>query len=40
MKQGACDMTRGRLAGTPKRSSKFEKMVITPSIVFITKKAC
>ena len=37
--QGAGDLTRARLAGTASRQSKFERMVITPSIVFITKRA-
>jgi len=37
--QGAADLTRARLTGTAVRTSKFEKMVITPSIVFITKRA-
>lgn len=36
--QGAADLTRARLTGTPVRVSKFEKLVITPSIVFITKR--
>jgi hypothetical protein len=37
--QGAADLTRTRLARTATRQSKFERMVITPSIVFITKRA-
>jgi hypothetical protein len=37
--QGTADLTRTRLAGTATRESKFERMVITPSIVFITKRA-
>lgn len=36
---GTGDLTRTRLAGTATRESKFERMVITPSIVFITKRA-
>jgi hypothetical protein len=36
--QGAADLTQARLTGTPVRVSKFERMVITPSIVFITKR--
>ena len=35
--QGAADLTRASLKGNPKRQSKFEKMIITPSIVFIKK---
>jgi len=35
--QGAQNLTRQRLTGTPSRTSKFERMEITPSIVFITK---
>ena len=36
--QGAADLTQGRmLGGRATRTSKFKKMVITPSIVFITK---
>jgi hypothetical protein len=35
--QGAGDVTRGSVAGTPQRTSKFQRMVITPSIVFIKK---
>jgi len=35
--QGAPDVTRKRLKGKPKRGSKFENMIITPSIVFIRK---
>ncbi len=37
--QGAHDATRKRLKGEPKRNSKFEYMIIMPSIVFI-RKAC
>lgn len=37
--QGAADLTQARLTGTPVRESRFEKMVITPSIVFITKRS-
>lgn len=36
--QGAADLTRGRSDQPPGRESKFEKMVITPSIVFVTKR--
>lgn len=35
--QGAADVTRKRTTGIPERTSKFENMVITPSIVFIRK---
>ncbi len=35
--QGAADVTRRRLKGTPKRKSKFESLLITPSIVFVRK---
>ena len=35
--QAAKDVTRKNFRGTPLRESKFEKMIITPSIVFITK---
>jgi hypothetical protein len=34
---GAPNITRGRMFGTPKRFSKFERITITPSIVFIKK---
>jgi hypothetical protein len=37
--QGATDRTRRTLAGTPERGSKFDQMIITPSIVFIRKAA-
>jgi len=37
--QGAHDVTRKMLNGKPKRGSKFEDMIIMPSLVFI-KKAC
>ena len=37
--QGTADLTRARLSGRATRESKFERMVITPSIVFITKRA-
>lgn len=37
--QGMYDLTRGRFTGTPTRGSKFERMVITCAIVFITKRA-
>jgi hypothetical protein len=36
--QGAADLTRASLVGTPARASKFESMTITPSIVFIKKR--
>jgi hypothetical protein len=36
--QGAADLTRARSTGAPVRMSRFERMVITPSIVFITKR--
>lgn len=36
--QGAADMTRRYLTGTPGRSSKFSSITITPSIVFIKKR--
>lgn len=35
--QGAADLTRANFKGAPLRKSKFERMVIAPSIVFITK---
>lgn len=35
--QAAHDVTRGNLKGKPKRNSKFDNMMITPSIVFIKK---
>jgi hypothetical protein len=35
--QGAADMTRSRLSGTPKRRSKFESVLIKSSIVFVRK---
>jgi hypothetical protein len=35
--QGAADVTRKNLRGKPERASKFENMVITPSLVFIKK---
>jgi hypothetical protein len=37
--QGAADLTQGNGSGQPTRLSKFERMVITPGIVFITKRA-
>jgi hypothetical protein len=37
--QGAADMTRGRVAGSASRQSKFESMTIVPSIVFIKKRS-
>ena len=36
--QGAADLTRKRLQGTPTRQSKFESMVIMPSLVFVKKR--
>jgi hypothetical protein len=36
--QGAADLTSARLTGTAMRASKFERMVITPSIMFVTKR--
>jgi len=35
--QGAADLSRGELAGKPGRPSKFSKMLIYPSLVFIYK---
>jgi len=35
--QAAKDVTRKNFRGSPLRKSKFEKMIITPSIVFVTK---
>lgn len=35
--QGAHDVTREKLEGKPRRRSKFERMIITPSIVFVKK---
>lgn len=35
--QAAPDVTRANLKGKPKRASKFESMIVTPSIVFIRK---
>jgi len=35
--QGAADLTRARLDKTPKRQSRFESVLITPSIVFVKK---
>lgn len=37
--QGAEDLTRGRLANKPGRESKFESMLIVPSLIFIKKAA-
>jgi SAM-dependent methyltransferase len=37
--QGASDVTRQQWKGTPKRRSKFESLLITPSIVFVKKSA-
>ncbi|MCH9726633.1 MAG: class I SAM-dependent methyltransferase [Planctomycetes bacterium] len=36
--QGANDMTRKTLAGTPERGSKFESVTILPSVVFVKKR--
>jgi SAM-dependent methyltransferase len=35
--QGAADVTRRLLSGTAQRNSKFESLLITPSIVFVRK---
>jgi len=35
--QGAADLTRASFSGKPKRRSKFESLLITPSIVFVKK---
>ncbi|HVP79932.1 MAG TPA: class I SAM-dependent methyltransferase [Thermodesulfobacteriota bacterium] len=35
--QGAGNVTKGKLEGKSKRGSKFEKMLVTPDIVFISK---
>jgi hypothetical protein len=35
--QGAADVTRRRLSGTPTRLSRFDSMVIVPGLVFIRK---
>jgi hypothetical protein len=37
--QGVADLTRANFTGTAKRTSKFESMTITPSIVFIKKRS-
>lgn len=37
--QGAHDVTRQQLKGTSKRRSKFESLLITPSIVFVKKSS-
>jgi SAM-dependent methyltransferase len=37
--QGAGDLTRRTLRGTPQRSSRFESVVVTTSIVFVRKAA-
>ena len=37
--QGAGDLTRRTLRGTPQRSSQFESVVVTTSIVFVRKAA-
>ena len=36
--QGAADLTRGRQSSTSRRQSKFESLLITPSIAFVTKR--
>jgi hypothetical protein len=36
--QGAADLTRARLTGTPARPSKFQSLLIAPSLVFVTKR--
>ena len=38
--QGACDVTRERLKGNPRRESKFENMIINHGLVFIKKVGC
>ncbi len=35
--QGAGDVTRGKVTGMQQRASKFQQMIVTPSIVFIKK---
>lgn len=35
--QGAADMTRLSFSGTAKRQSKFENLLVTPSLVFVNK---
>lgn len=35
--QGAADLTRERQGGRPRRQSRFESLLITPSIVFVKK---
>ncbi len=35
--QGVADLTKARLSGKPKRTSKFESILITPYIVFVKK---
>lgn len=35
--QGASDVTKQHLKGSPKRQSKFESLLITPAIVFVKK---
>jgi hypothetical protein len=37
--QGAADVTRKNLSGKAKRESKFERLIISPSIVFVKKRA-
>ncbi len=36
--QGAADLTRKRWSGTPSRQSRFDSMLIMPSIVFVKKR--
>lgn len=36
--QGAADVTRATLKGRPQRQSKFESLLVTPSIVFVRKR--
>lgn len=37
--QGAADLTRGARAGRPSRASRFESLLITAPIVFVTKRS-
>jgi hypothetical protein len=37
--QAAADLTRARWSAKPKRSSKFERMIVYPSVVFVQKAA-
>ena len=36
--QGAHDLTRAGIGGTATRSSRFESLLVTPSIVFVRKR--